>query len=191
MSTHIMVDLETLGLDAGDAIIAIGAVVFVDNGRWVDLANPFPHHSFYLEINAVSAQAVGLNINNDTVLWWGRQDDYARALFDRVYTQGGGVPIAEALTSFSTWFGQFPYARLWGNGAEFDNALIKAAYRITLDFPAPWGHKDSRCFRTLKAILPSMEMEYNQASAHNAYYDALDQARHAQKVMHALGTVEI
>jgi exodeoxyribonuclease VIII len=190
MTAHIMADIETLGLEAGSAIIAIGAVCFFDNG-WNDLTDPGSSDAFYVEINAASCQDAGLAIDPATVNWWQQQEPFAKGLFDRVYMSGQGLPISEGLQRFSEFVQRRSEARVWGNGADFDNALLKAAYRKALDYPAPWNHRNNRCYRTLRAARPNIPFVSTEGTQHHAYYDALDQARHAQQLMFDLGATEI
>jgi DNA polymerase III epsilon subunit-like protein len=60
-----MIDIETLGLGPGATILSIGAVRFSTDGLGEE---------FYREISLQSCQAVGLEIDADTLEWWLEQD---------------------------------------------------------------------------------------------------------------------
>jgi hypothetical protein len=74
-----------------------------------------------------------------------------------------------------------PNCKVWGNGAGFDNVLIEALYR-NIGKGAPWKFWDSRCFRTLKALLPA-DKTVKHDVAHNALQDAIDQAEVAVVIL--------
>ena len=57
------------------------------------------------------------------------------------------------------------------------------AYRIK---PA-WPYRNNRCYRTLKGLLPAIELE-RSGTHHNALDDAITQARHLQKIVRTLGS---
>ena len=70
---------------------------------------------------------------------------------------------------------------IWGNGAAFDNVILRTAYE-RLGLKAPWNFWDDRCFRTVKALHP--EVEYvKSGAAHNALDDAKNQALYLMKVL--------
>ena len=69
--SRIMVDLETLGTAPGSVILSIGAVRFDVEKGLLD--------EFYVNIDVESSQRLGLTIDGDTVMWWLKQSDAARA----------------------------------------------------------------------------------------------------------------
>jgi hypothetical protein len=169
---HIMLDLETLGTTPGCAILSIGAVKF-NHERLLG--------EFDEVIEPQSAQASGLRIDGDTVLWWMSKSDAAR----KAITGGNRKHIFVVLEAFAKWV-NFPADRtyLWGHGADFDNVILDAAYRAT-KIVRPWGKYNNRCFRTLKAMHPEIQMTY-KGVAHNALDDAKNQARHVCRIYRRL-----
>ena len=173
----IMVDLETLSSAPDAAIVAIGAVTFNDGSI---PAKDFVRQTFSMTIHARSAQITGGRISGETVAWWLQQPEAARlALFDDPKT------MTEALAGFSQWVkrqGETP--RLWGNGASFDNVVLRAAYdRAMMD--APWEFRSDRCYRTLKVLRPDIAFE-PYGTHHNALDDAFAQATHAERILAAI-----
>lgn len=163
----VMLDLETMGNGPQAAIIAIGAVEF-------DIPTQSIGERFYTVIDLESAVACGGVIDASTVLWWLKQSDAARAAFDR-----GGDHIAVALHQFSGWMGNRAprdEVRVWGNGAAFDNVILASAYRRNATL-RPWQFWNDRCYRTVKAQYPAVEMQ-RSGTHHNAVDDAESQARH-------------
>lgn len=177
MSTHIMVDLETLGLEPAGVILSIGAVKFDPNSYGA------PSSSFHIFVDPVDAQRVGMRIDASTVAWWLRQDEPARKSLTRGLKTAVDLPTA--LGVFSDWYNDAP-GPIWGNGASFDLAILKTAYAAIGD-KAPWGYRDERCFRTLKNLAPEVAPPENAGIAHDALDDARYQAQWAQKIILSLG----
>lgn len=159
---NIMLDLETFGQRPGAVIVAIGAVKF-GGGALGD--------EFYARVAAQSGVDVGLHLDASTVLWWLGQDAVARAEL-----QQPAEPIQPVLLEFQNFCAGQDW-RVWGNGSDFDNALLAAAYHACL-IPLPWKFSNNRCYRTLKSLWPQVVME-RTGTYHNALDDARSQARHA------------
>ena len=73
--------------------------------------------------------------------------------------------------------------RPYGNSASFDLPKIATACQRA-DLPVPWHYVNERCFRTMRAMYPSVE--YNPADKgtgnHNALEDAKFQVEHLWKI---------
>lgn len=163
----VMLDLETMGAGPTAAIIAVGAVQF-------DPAAGTLGDEFYAVVDLQSSVAAGLHIDPSTVLWWLRQSDEARAAVTEP-----GSPLADVLRDFAGWLPAG--ARVWGNGAGFDNVVLASAYRA-VGMRTPWSYRDDRCYRTLRALNPDVEYA-RSGTAHNALHDARSQARHALELL--------
>lgn len=161
---NIMLDLETLGNKPGAVIVAIGAVAFA--GGQVE-------ESFYARINAESAVQAGLKLDVSTVLWWMKQGDAARAELNKP-----GDDLAIALEYFKDFVPKD--ALVWGNGSDFDNTILAAAYDAC-GLLLPWKFWNNRCYRTLKALRPEIKL-VNTGTAHNALDDARAQALHLMQM---------
>lgn len=160
-----MIDLETMGNKPGSALVAIGTVKF-DSDKAYD--------GFYEKINLESCQSVGLNMDADTVLWWMRQSPEARNEFNQA---GCGMHIAQALDKLNLWINaHHKSVHVWGNGADFDQPLLKAAYNACV-IKLPWEHYNSRCYRTIKNLFPHVRISH-VGTKHNAVSDAHSQAEH-------------
>lgn len=173
---HVMLDLETMGQGSDAAIIAIGATTFGPDG--ITTAK-----SFYETISLQSSVDAGLKMDASTVMWWMKQSDAARGEFKRE-----GTPLGDTLLTFSNWFTTHTAedAKVWGNGATFDNVIISNAYRA-VGLPRPWKYYNDACYRTLKGLLPHVEAVKLVGTAHNALDDARHQAVHCAKLLHAVG----
>lgn len=174
MPTQIMLDLETLGTKPGSVITSIGAVKFSPRG-YEDYPREEITDTFYERVDIESCVALGLTLDVSTVLWWMKQSDEARAELNKP-----GIRILDALTKFAKWVCPDEEARVWGNGASFDNAMLSAAYdRCAIK--RPWKYSNDRCYRTVKNLFPDVEME-RTGTHHNALDDARSQALHLMQI---------
>lgn len=163
-----MVDIETLGTAPGSIILSIGAVRFGSKGLG---------DSFYEEISMRSCVDRGLTFDPDTLQWWLRQDEEARAVLNPAKPMG----LDTALREFVGFVGED--TRVWGCGSDFDNSLIGQACRLCGIPPLPFWH--NRCYRTLKALAPHIKQD-RKGTYHNAHDDARTQAEHAIAICKAL-----
>lgn len=163
--SNVMLDLETMGIGPDAAIVAIGACTF-------DIADGKIGTTYYNRVNLASSVAHGGVIDADTVTWWLQQGDEARAEVARE-----GLSIAEALQSFADWMALHTHStEVWGNGASFDNVILRGAYARN-GTPAPWAWWNDRCYRTIKELNRGVQME-RLGTHHNALDDAISQALH-------------
>lgn len=173
--THVMLDLETFGTGNDAVIIAIGAAKFDPNTLTrVD-------DSFYVTIDPESCTNYGLKMDASTVLWW-MSDELRQACKD--WLESKRVDLPTALEAFAMWFGNESLP-LWGNGATFDNVILRSAYKAT-GLEAPWKFYHDRCYRTMKNAAPGVEIK-RVGQHHNAVDDAITQAQHLQDIVSHLG----
>jgi exodeoxyribonuclease VIII len=161
----VMLDLETMGTCHDAAIVAVAAVRFTDT-EIVD--------SFNVCVSLQSCVTAGMVIEPSTVIWWMRQSDEARGLLT-----GAAISLSACCELFAAWIG--PNAEVWGNGADFDNAILATAYRFC-GMKQPWQYTANRCYRTVKSWYPGIEFE-RLGTHHNALDDARSQALHLIKCM--------
>ena len=164
---NIMLDLETMGTRCNSAIVAIGAVEFDEDlgiiGR------------FYETVDLQSCLDKGLGITGATVIWWMKQSEEARRDICK-----DDIPLKDALKAFQDWIGK-GNIQIWGNGAAFDNAILKNAYtKFKVD--NPWPHWSDRCYLTIKNSFGQVELK-RKGTFHNAVDDAEHQANHLIKLI--------
>ena len=158
---HVMLDLETLGTRPGDTILSIGAVKFdAEKGLGEE---------FYVTIKPDSCKEAGLKAQKSTIEWWGKQSEEAKAAAFK-----GEFTLEAALLKLSMWMPPIEQAVVWGNGANFDNALLAAAYRAVKMDP-PWNFWNDRCYRTISSMFMKSRVE-RVGTYHNALDDAKTQA---------------
>lgn len=170
---HVMLDLETMGNGPDAAIVAIGAIAF-------DLDASQIGPGYYNRVELESSVKLGGVIDASTVTWWLAQGDEARSEIARP----GGMHIAEALQSFAEWMGVTAKdTAVWGNGASFDNVILRGAYQRA-GHSVPWAWWNDRCYRTVKSLHRDVPFE-RLGTHHNALSDATSQALHLIKMLKA------
>ena len=180
---HVMLDIETLGTKPGSLILSIGAAAFDPCGHGVA-------DTFHMAIKPADAQRRGLTIDADTVMWWFAPE---RAAARGAWLALPQAPLAVVLDGFRQWLDRFSVidARaIWGNGANFDNVLLRSAYEAC-GLAAPWSYRADHCFRTMKKLAPDVgPFDFSDRSTmveHDALTDAIEQAYWLQKIVAALG----
>ena len=174
--THCMLDLETLGLAPGCAIVSIGAVAFDPEGYIHD----GPKVQFSRSIDVLTCLLSGLTVDPQTVAWWRTQSEAAR----KALTQEDTTPLARALAAFSEWYAQLQFDSVWANGPAADIVWLEAAYRA-IGERAPWSHRDVRCVRTVKALAGTKSGAF-VGTPHDPVDDCINQIRDVQRAVRAL-----
>lgn len=175
---NIMVDLETMGQGADAAIASIGAVKFSASGLGEE---------FYVDVELESCLVYGMKLSTDTLLWWLKQSDGARKHLHSPAKPPLRLPAA--LAQFQTFLGpQQDKVKIWGNGADFDNAILQYAYRAT-NMDLPWKFWNNRCYRTMKGMFPGVKQQTREGTYHNALDDAKHQATHLVAILNSITRV--
>lgn len=141
----VMLDIETLGTDSNSVIVSISAVVF-------DLQTGKIGGEYEAGVNILEQLLNGGVIDTSTVAWWAAQSAAAKQALYTLKAQALDI----VLSSFNTWLaasttGQLKDVRIWGNGAVFDNVIVRNLYkRSGVNFVLPyWCDMD---VRTLVAV---------------------------------------
>ncbi len=177
---HVMVDLETMGKKHNAPIVAIGAVVF-------DPATGSIGESFYKVVCLESSVNWGAVIDPSTVIWWLKQSSEARSAI----VNDDAIPLLDALLQFREFVsdnvtGGSKKAQVWGNGASFDNTILRSSYDcIAEDYP--WEYWNDRDVRTMVELGQAISFDPKttipfEGSRHNALADAIHQARYVSAI---------
>jgi len=172
MTERVMIDIGTLGREAGCVIVSIGAVRF-DLGIKGEL---------FIDVSPTSCQDHGLSVDVETLVWWLTQDADAREQLV------GGEPLDEALRELAAWMpaGQ---KEVWANSPSFDLEILDAAYEL-VGVPTPWEFYETRDVRTVKNLEAAVDIE-QQGIEHDALDDARFQARQVfETLMHINAEVD-
>ena len=171
---HLMIDLETLGVTPGCAILSVGAVYF--DPHMGELGDEFYRVAF---ATLGEQEKYGLKTEKSTLDWWNDQSPEAR----KVMNDTNARSLHDVLIAFDRFFGgESPGALVYGNGADFDLPILAAAYRA-VGLPQPWGKYDVRCYRTLKNLAPHIKIDRKRGVHHNAIADAIAQAEHLMAIV--------
>lgn len=178
----VMVDLETLGTRPGCTVLSIGAVAFDEDGVYDE--------GFHVIVSRESCLRAGLHEDLDTLAWWEKRSDEAKVTLHAASNAEVATGLLPALASFSTYLdghGGLKEVRVWGNGANFDQPILNAAYVAAGVGGQPWKFYNDCCYRTLKGLLDPTGSQFQRVGAHhNAHDDALSQAMHCSKLLKML-----
>jgi hypothetical protein len=135
---HITIDLETLATTVDAKILSIGACVFHST-----TGNTGRLFSRNVVLESQGGRATSLTTQN----WWSVQSNEAKLALGV-----NRVPLMAALIKFTYWLESLGGDNiLYGNGAAFDNALLRSAYEYTgQDYPI--SYRNDMCYRTLMAL---------------------------------------
>ncbi|GDX06677.1 exonuclease [Buttiauxella sp. A111] len=182
--THMMVDTETMGINPDAPIVSIGAVFF----------NPATGHigaHFYKVICLESAMEFGGIPDAGTILWWMKQSSEARSalLVDEV------LPLDDVLLQLNDFISENSAngrdsVQVWGNGASFDNVILRQAYLRTAIF-CPWNFRNDRDVRTIVELGKAVGINPRddiliEGDKHNALADATHQAKYVSAIWQKL-----
>jgi exodeoxyribonuclease VIII len=166
---HVMVDIETLGLDPDSVILQIAAVKFDRNGP-LGLFSGFDM--------LVDPDQDGRVINVDTLKWWSQQPSFTVVLSSM-------IPLHEVLDKFYDYI-RIPQPDYFWSKGNFDFPILENAFKGTGIKGIPWHYRrvmDARTVYELTGIKPVLPAWY---VAHNAYDDATYQAEALGKALTVL-----
>ncbi|WP_097456487.1 exonuclease [Escherichia coli] len=175
---HLMIDLETMGKNPDAPIASIGAVFFdPQTGEQV------PEFSKIIDMGTC-----GGTVDISTIEWWLQRSGEARAaiLADRIPLDDALLQLREFIDENS---GEF-FVQVWGNGANFDNVILRRSYERQ-EIPCPWRYTNDRDVRTIVALGLVMDFDARsvitfEGERHNALHDARYQAKYVSAIWQKL-----
>ena len=170
-----MIDLETLGTLPGSVFKQIGWALFDERRESVII------ESGRIDVDRVDAMREGLTTSEETLNWWARQGEEARAAME-----APGIPVREALSELRRIHNRAQPFRVWGNGPGFDMTLLEYAYAKIMEQQPPWKFWNSRCVRTIIENCPSPVIKYKPEVAHDGESDAIAQAKTVAHCLQAI-----
>ncbi|EMX5673803.1 3'-5' exoribonuclease [Escherichia coli] len=174
---HLMIDLETMGTNSNAPIVVIGAVFFDPQTGEI---GPI----FYVVISLVDAMDKGAVPDGSTIEWWLAQSSEARSA-----TLVNQIPLDDALLQLREFIdensGEF-FVRVWGNGANFDNVILRRSYERQ-GIPCPWRYCNDRDVRTIVELGKAIDFDARTAIPFEGVrHNALDDARYQAKYVSAI-----
>ena len=175
MTTHAMIDLETLGTGPDCVVLTIGGVKFNPN----DISEPW--EEFYYRFEVDEQLEKGRTTLESTLEWWGKQEESVR---EEALGDGNRTPVLEVLQALNKWC--VGANTIWCQGPAFDIVILENLFKqYNHHIPWPfWKIKDSRTLFGLAPKDPRKEIDF---AAHNALADAIVQSLCIQKVYKSLG----
>lgn len=166
----VMLDLETLATTPDCVILTFGAVKFdpFDGTKPMD-------QGIYFRVNVDQQIELGRRVDDDTVAWWGRQNDAVR---EEALGEHDRVELEEFARQLNKFIANA--TRVWAQGPTFDIVILENLYR-QLGKPTPWQFYKIRDSRTLLKALGD-DREPGEL-LHNALADCVSQAQAIQSAV--------
>lgn len=171
MTTHAMIDLETLDVTPSATVLSLGAVKF----------DPFtdtePHSELYFKISIDDQDRLGRSVSDKTIEWWGQQDP---KIMEEAFDQSNSnevMTVEQALISLNRWV--VGVDEIWAQGYGFDITMLEDMYR-SIGKPIPWQFWQISDARTITKRMPRDPRKDMQTDLHNALADAYFQAKSVQ-----------
>lgn len=180
---HLMIDLETMGKKANAPIVSIGAVFF-------NPATGSTGGEFYVSVSLESSMLFGGNPDAETIIWWLKQSPEARSAI----TMNDALTLVDALELLSDFISENSDVgsdvQVWGNGASFDNVILRSSYDRA-EIECPWKYWNDRDVCTM--VLLGKEFGFDpkhvmpfDGVAHNALADARHQVKYVSAIWQRL-----
>lgn len=175
---HLMIDLETMGKNPDAPIISIGAIFF--DPQTGDIGPEFS--------KTIDLETAGGVIDRDTIKWWLKQSREAQSAI-----MTDEIPLDDALLQLREFIdensGEF-FVQVWGNGANFDNTILRRSYERQ-GIPCPWRYYNDRDVRTIVELGKAIDFDARTAipfegERHNALDDARYQAKYVSVIWQKL-----
>ncbi len=171
---HLMIDLETMGKNPDAPIISIGAIFF--DPQTGDMGPEFS--------KTIDLETAGGVIDRDTIKWWLKQSREAQSaiLTDEIPLDDALLQLREFIAENS---GEF-FVQVWGNGANFDNVILRRSYERQ-GLPCPWRYHNDRDVRTIVELGKTIDFDARAVIPFEGVrHNALDDARHQAKYVSAI-----
>ncbi|EES1227416.1 exonuclease, partial [Escherichia coli] len=171
---HLMIDLETMGKNPDAPIISIGAIFF--DPQTGDMGPEFS--------KTIDLETAGGVIDRDTIKWWLKQSREAQSAI-----MTDEIPLDDALLQLREFIdensGEF-FVQVWGNGANFDNTILRRSYERQ-GIPCPWRYYNDRDVRTIVELGKAIDFDARTAIPFEGErHNALDDARYQAKYVSAI-----
>lgn len=171
---HAMIDLETLSTNPNATILTVGGVKF-DPYTQIE-----PSQGMYFRVDVDSQTAMGRDVMQETLDWWGTQD---KEIMEEALGDNDRISISEMLKTINKWCVGVDV--FWSQGPLFDYAILQDFY-AQMKTPVPWNYWQIRDSRTLFSLVPRDPNE-KRTGLHNALEDCYFQAKKVQKTYKQLG----
>lgn len=162
--TFMMIDFETLALKS-PVVFEIGVVVFDAFGIKEEIL---------IKVCPKSCQDIGLKLDINTLSWWLNEN---KELLSEKVNAKDALSIEEAIALLFQTYRGWHCTKVVGNGSLADILWVhqivdKLKENTNFKGEIPWSFRDEMCFRTLKTLLPPVDIGFE-----GTRHDALDDAK--------------
>ena len=169
MTTHAMIDLETLSTNPDATILTVGGVKF-DPYNSIE-----PAQGMYFRVDVDSQTEMGRDVMQETLDWWSTQP---KEISEEALGDNNRISLDEMVKTINKW--SVGVDVFWCQGPLFDYAILQNIYK-QLGHPVPWQYWQIRDSRTLFGLVPR-DFGDERKQAHNALADCYYQAKKVQAV---------
>lgn len=172
MTKHMVVDIETLGIQLGSPLLSIGAVCGT--------------RTFYVVISPTQGQ-----VDMNTFNWW-HSDQVSQEAKDHVFRLNPLIrrqPLSYALKSFKHFLFECGASFMWGCSPDFDFGHLAHWYK-EVGLEVPWEFWQLRDIRTIRGFLSPEEkaaVEDKTLIKHIAIDDAIQEQLYLKAFLQKVG----
>jgi len=168
--SHLMLDIECLGIDPDAVILTIAACAFDPFSNTI-----YDQHAMYRRVD-IECQH-NRSIDDSTVDWWSKQNEAAQ---NEALNEHDRIPLIDALEELKPLLWHADY--IWANGIAYDMTIIEHAYK-SYGMPTPWQYYKVLDARTVYKLDPDREKLGN---SHHAFEDVILQIGLLQRTLKRL-----
>ena len=169
MTTHAMIDIETLDTMPSSTVLSVGAVKF----------NPHTKHEPHAKTlwrPSVDAQlAAGRTTSESTLEWWSKQEAHIR---ETTFTEDGRIELEQFFKELNKYL--VGVDKIWCQGPQFDMVIIEDLFN-QMNHHKGWAYWQVCDSRTVFNMMPVDPRKAIQQNLHSADDDAYWQAVCVQK----------
>lgn len=177
MTTHLMIDIETLDTAPTSTILSVGAV------RFDPFSDAEPTHKTLWRPSVEEQLERGRTVSDSTLEFWSKQDAHIR---ETTFTDEGRIPVTEFFKHLNKYV--VGADKIWCHGPQFDMVIIEDLY-AQYEHHRGWAYWQICDSRTLFNLMPKDPRKDIQENLHSADDDAYWQAVCVQKAYDYFGVV--
>ena len=175
---HIIVDLETLDTQPSAVILTAGLVaVEITETECITLGSWYRRIKWWNDdFASYGMEQDGRTDSDDTWEWWRKQSEPAQ---HECISDKDRLPLWLAMQSLNVWLQLNPYP-IWGNGSDFDNAILQHAFKQQ---GMRWPYWRNCCLRSTKNLANQLGLHAEMPAwpegkiKHYALHDAEHEAQ--------------
>jgi hypothetical protein len=175
MTTHAMIDIETLGTDPDCVVLSVGAVKF----------DPYtlnePHSKTLWRPSADEQLKSDRSVDQGTLEWWGKQAEHIR---EEAFSEFGRVDLDMFFKDLNRYL--VGVDKIWCQGPQFDMVILEDLFR-QFNHHRNWAYWQVCDCRTIFNMMPKDPRKEIQQNLHSADEDSYWQAVCVQRTFKHFG----